>query len=82
MIISMSRCDRITVSLPAELVAAARRAVRQGRASSMSAYVAGALEKVQAEDVFTMLDEMLEETGGPISAEERAWVDSVLKSGG
>lgn len=37
------RTERITVSLPADLVAEARRAVHRGTAPSVSAYVTGAL---------------------------------------
>ena len=37
------RTERITVSLPADLVAEARRAVRRGTARSISAYVTEAV---------------------------------------
>jgi antitoxin ParD1/3/4 len=41
------RTERITVSLPADLVAEARRAVSRGTASSVSAYIADALSARQ-----------------------------------
>jgi antitoxin ParD1/3/4 len=36
--------ERVTVSLPPEILAAARRAVDDGRAASLSAFVADALD--------------------------------------
>jgi len=36
--------ERVTVSLPAEVAAAARQAVESGEAPSVSAYVAGAVQ--------------------------------------
>jgi Arc/MetJ-type ribon-helix-helix transcriptional regulator len=44
------RTERITVSLPADLVAEARRAVRRGTARSISAYVAEAMAARQQRD--------------------------------
>jgi metal-responsive CopG/Arc/MetJ family transcriptional regulator len=70
---------KIAVSLPVELVAAARRAVRRHRAPSVSAYVADALrEKVKLEDLQGLLDEMLAETGGPLTAKEQRDIDEKL----
>jgi len=44
----------------------AQRAVAEGRANSVSAYVADALEeKAKLDDLASLLDEMLAETGGP-----------------
>ncbi|MHB1527019.1 MAG: ribbon-helix-helix domain-containing protein [Candidatus Dormibacteria bacterium] len=70
---------KIAVSLPPELVEQTRRAVGAGRASSVSAYVAAALvEKVQLDDLAAMLDEMLADSGGPLSCEETQAADRVL----
>jgi Arc/MetJ-type ribon-helix-helix transcriptional regulator len=69
---------KIAVSLPDELVAAAKRAVAGGRAASVSAYVAGALARqVQEDDLSALLAEMHAEHGRP-SAEDHAWADDVL----
>lgn len=77
MIIGMT--SKIAVSLPDHLVAQARQAVAEGRAASVSAYVAAALEeKSKLDDLGALLDEMLAETGGPLSAEERRAADDVL----
>lgn len=70
---------KIAVSLPPELVEAAQAAVKAGRAASVSAYVAEAIEdKLKHDDLGSLLDQMLEETGGPLTDEERAWADEIL----
>ena len=75
MMIGMTKV-KIAVSLPAELVEQARRAVADGRAASVSAYVAEAMtEKSSEEDFDLLLDQMLAETGGPVTPEEDAWLD-------
>jgi Arc/MetJ-type ribon-helix-helix transcriptional regulator len=79
MMIGMTRRVKIAVSLPEELVAIARRAVEMGRAASVSAYVAEALERrVSREDFLADLDESLERSGGPLTPEEIAWADEIL----
>jgi Arc/MetJ-type ribon-helix-helix transcriptional regulator len=78
MIVGMTTA-KIAVSLPQELVAQARRAVVERRASSVSAYVAAALEeKAKLDDLASLLDEMLAETGGPLTARERRAADRAL----
>ena len=67
------------MSLPAALVAGARRAVARGRAASVSAYVAEALEeKAKLDDLAALLQAMLAETGGPMTAAERREADRSL----
>ena len=71
--------QKIAVSLPGTLVDQARRAVRKGRATSVSAYVAAALEeKSKLDDLDGLLSEMLAQTGGPLSARERKQADAAL----
>jgi Arc/MetJ-type ribon-helix-helix transcriptional regulator len=73
--------SKIAVSLPEEVVARARRAVARGRAESMSAYVAAALaEKAKLDDLADLLQEMLAESGGPMTASERRGADAILGS--
>ncbi|HEX2185175.1 MAG TPA: hypothetical protein VHN78_06700, partial [Chloroflexota bacterium] len=73
MIISMTAKSKIAVSLPAALVEQAQRAVAEGRATSVSAYVADALEeKGKLDDLAGLLEEMLAQTGGPLSDSEAA----------
>jgi antitoxin ParD1/3/4 len=70
---------KIAVSLPAELIEHARRAVAEGRAASVSAYVARALEEQsKLDDLASLLKEMLAETGGPLRAAERKAADQAL----
>ncbi len=71
--------EKIAVSLPKAVADRARRAVRQGRAPSVSAYVAAALEeKEKHDDLAALLDEMLAETGGALTAAERRTADRAL----
>lgn len=78
---SMITTTKIAVSLPEALVDRARGAVRSGRAASVSAYVAAALEeKAKLDDLSTLLEEMLEESGGPLTAAERRAADRELSA--
>lgn len=75
----MTPREKIAVTIPADLATRAREAVKKGRAASVSAYVTAALEeRVKLDDLDELLSEMLAETGGPMTDEERAWADSVL----
>ena len=79
MMVGMTSKSKIAVSLPPELVERAHQAVAQGRASSVSAYVADAIEqKSKLDDLASLLDEMLAHTGGPLTAQEVAEADRVL----
>ena len=70
---------KITVSLPPGLVEQANQAVVDGRASSVSAYVARALdEQAKLDDLASLLEDMLAETGGPLTAAERKAADRAL----
>lgn len=72
---------KITVSLPDEQVRAAKRAVAEGRAASVSAYVSEALgQKTADEHLLEMLEEMKAEYGAP-TEEDYAWADRVLGLG-
>jgi len=67
------------VSLPALAAESARRAVRRGRATSVSAYVAAAIEeKAKLDDLAVLLNEMLAASGGPLTATERRAADRAL----
>lgn len=70
---------KIAVSLPVELVDQAHRAVAEGRAPSVSAYVARALqEQAKLDDLGSLLEEMLAQSGGPLTAAERKAADRAL----
>jgi antitoxin ParD1/3/4 len=77
MMIGMTR-KKIAITLPEEQVAAARQAVAQGRAPSVSAYISQALARRDADDE---LQEMLAEIytqAGPPTDEDRAWARHAL----
>ena len=71
--------QKIAVSVPEETLASARRAVKAGKAESLSAYVSRALEqKSMLDDLDSLLEELLTKTGGPLTAAEKGWADSIL----
>jgi hypothetical protein len=75
----MTRYEKLAISLPSGAAESARRAVRKGRAASVSAYVAAAIEeKAKREDLAAFLDSMLAETGGPLTAAEAREADRSL----
>jgi len=73
---------KVTITLEDEQLAAIRQLVASGKAESVSAFVKHAVT-VSLADVAgwgAMLGLALERTGGPLSAKERAWADSVLRA--
>jgi Arc/MetJ-type ribon-helix-helix transcriptional regulator len=71
---------KVTVTLEDEQLAAIRALAAEGKVDSVSAFVKLAVS-VSLADVAgwgAMLGMALEQTGGPLSAKERAWADSVL----
>jgi antitoxin ParD1/3/4 len=69
---------KIAISLPDEVVSAARRAVADGRATSVSAYIAVTLaQRQEYEDLAALLADMAAESGSP-SAEDRSWARAAL----
>jgi len=71
---------KITITLDAEQVEQIRSLVSVGRAASVSGFVQHAVG-VAIDDAAgwgAMLAQALTDTGGPISADERAWADEVL----
>lgn len=73
---------KIAVSLPEELVAAARRAVAAGRAATVSAYVAEALARAEREHSLAELLADLDRELGEPSVEAREWADRELRRTG
>jgi hypothetical protein len=75
----MTTYQKIAVSLPSRAADSARRAVRRGWATSVSAYVAEAIEeKAKLHELSVLLDEMLAESGGPLTPGERREADRAL----
>jgi Arc/MetJ-type ribon-helix-helix transcriptional regulator len=70
---------KIAVSLPDDVVEHARRAVKEGRAASVSAFVSEAMAaRIRDERLDDYLDELLEKSGGPMTDEERVRIDRIL----
>jgi hypothetical protein len=79
MMLGMTSKAKIAVTLDPARVEAARRAVAEGRAASVSAYVERAMARYEEVDPFIAdLEETLLRTGGPITEEERAQFDREL----
>ena len=74
----MSTSGKIAVSLPRDQIEAARRAVAEGRAASVSAYVSDALaHRERTKSLTALVAELISQHGEP-SAEDYAWADEVL----
>ena len=71
------RTERVTVSLPAELIAEARNAVRRGAARSISAYIADAVSARQLRE--RSLAALADLYGGPPPADELALARRALR---
>ena len=75
----MTGIEKIAISIPHPLMQRVRRAVARGEAASVSAYFAAAAEeKSKHDDLRHLLGEMLAETGGPLTDEERRDADRAL----
>jgi Arc/MetJ-type ribon-helix-helix transcriptional regulator len=71
---------KITVTLPLDQVTAIQRLVNSGMSSSVSGFIQHAVG-VALDDVAgwgAMLAQGLSQTGGDMTAEERAWADRIL----
>ncbi len=71
---------KVTITLDEAQLARIQDLVRAGSAASVSGFVQHAVT-VALDDVAgwgAMLAEALQQTGGPLSDEERAWADGVL----
>lgn len=79
----MATSRKVTVTLPSATVTAVRRLVDGGQAASVSGFVQHAvglaLDDVAGWD--EALSQALADTGGELSAQERAWADEVLGHG-
>jgi Arc/MetJ-type ribon-helix-helix transcriptional regulator len=72
---------KVTITLDDEQLAAVRALVAAGKAESVSAFVKHAVS-VSLADVAgwgAMLGIALKQTGGALTAKERAWADSILQ---
>ncbi|MBS1818933.1 MAG: toxin-antitoxin system antitoxin subunit [Acidobacteria bacterium] len=79
MAISMATM-KVTVTLEEEQVEDIRDLVEAGKADSVSGFVQHAVDIALSDAAGwkRMLDEALDRTGGPPTAAERAWIESLL----
>ncbi|HOK46722.1 MAG TPA: hypothetical protein PLA43_13705 [Bryobacteraceae bacterium] len=71
---------KITVTLPHDQFKEIRALVTAGQAASVSGFVQHAV-RVALSDVAgwrEMLEDALQQTGGPLSKKERSWADALL----
>ncbi len=70
---------KIAITVPEDVLEKARLSVRKGSARSLSAYISRAMEqKVMLDDLDSLLAEMLDASGGPLSASEKQEADAAL----
>ena len=74
---------KITITLQNGQVEAIRALVAGGRAANVSAFVQHAVGVAlfDAEGWREMLEDALQQTGGPLTKKERDWADKVLTTG-
>lgn len=70
--------EKVTVALSPGVVRRARRAVKQGRAKSLSALVNSALDEQLRRDELDELFDQWDAERGPPTAEDEAWATRVL----
>ena len=71
---------KITITLPDDQVKEIRALVAAGKSANISAFVKHAVGIALADAAGwqQMLEEALQQTGGPLTQEERDWVDALL----
>ena len=79
MVLSMAT-TKITITLPKEQLEEVSALVAAGRAPSVSAFAKHAIAVAlhDAAGWRQMLDDALQQTGGPLTRKERAWADAIL----
>jgi Arc/MetJ-type ribon-helix-helix transcriptional regulator len=76
----MATTTKFTITLDNAQFEEIKRIVAAGRVPSVSAFVKKAIDTAlnDVEDWNRMLQEILEATGGPMTAAEREWADAAL----
>ena len=70
--------QKIAVSLPDDQFISIRRAVKQGRAASVSGFISSAVARAEQEDGLANLLDDLDRELGPVGADDLAWADKAL----
>ena len=73
---------KITITLPDYQLGEIRALIAAGRAASVSGFIQHAVGVAlhDAAGWREMLDEALQQTGGPLTKKERAWADTLLSA--
>ena len=71
---------KITITLPDDQLDEIRSLVKAGRATNVSAFVKHAVGVALSDAAGwrDMLEDALQQTGGPLTAKERIWADGIL----
>jgi Arc/MetJ-type ribon-helix-helix transcriptional regulator len=79
-IVSGMATTRITITLPDDQIHSIRELVAGGKAGSVSAFVKHAVGVALCEAAGwrEMLNDALQQTGGPLTKEERKWADALV----
>jgi Arc/MetJ-type ribon-helix-helix transcriptional regulator len=79
MVVGMAT-KKITITLPVGQLEEIRKRVAARESASLSGFIQKAVEKSlqNAAEFRAMVDEALMETGGPLTAKERAWAKKML----
>jgi len=72
---------KIAISLPDEQVTSIHRAIKSGRAASVSGFISAAIARAEVEDSMERLLDDLDRELGPVSADDLAWADKALGLG-
>lgn len=80
MAVGMATTTKFTITLDTQQFDEIKRLVAAKKADSVSGFVRQAIATALDDAVGwrEMLDQMLEETGGPLTDAERAWADEIL----
>lgn len=71
---------KIAITVSRETLARAKKAVKAGDAASVSAFFEEAVQKrYTREEAVAWLDQLIEESGGPLTPAEQREVDQALK---
>lgn len=75
-----TRTKKIAISLPGEKLALVRKAISEGRAKNVSAFIATAIEETQASiELKVLVAELISEYGVPSEADYK-WADEALSN--
>jgi Arc/MetJ-type ribon-helix-helix transcriptional regulator len=71
---------KITITLPEEQIAEIRRRVADRESESVSGFVQRSISRTlqNSAEFSAMIDQSLMESGGPLTAKERAWARKML----